>query len=100
MKCKGCAKQLCSDSIKLGVIHSHADGFVLVHWYHLSCLKCPTGLAIADIEGTTSLRDAERERVRLWAADSESQAPAKAVTPATQNLLAMSSVATTPTVNS
>ena len=80
VKCKGCAKQLCSDSIKLGVIHSHADGFVLVHWYHLGCLECPVGLHVSDIEGAARLRDAERERVRSWAARSEPAVAAEATT--------------------
>ena len=65
-KCKACGKPLASDSVKVGCIHSHRDGFVLVQWSHLDCIKCPPSLCIDDIAGTERLCKEDVKRVCAW----------------------------------
>lgn len=38
--CQVCEESIMKDDWQLGLMFLHTDGFMLMEWYHLSCLKC------------------------------------------------------------
>ncbi|OQR97694.1 hypothetical protein ACHHYP_10139 [Achlya hypogyna] len=61
--CRTCHKRYCFprvalgralttiDTVRIGIIYTHMDGYILMRWYHIGCVAPPNDLMAHDIEG-------------------------------------------------
>ncbi|EQC31529.1 hypothetical protein SDRG_10703 [Saprolegnia diclina VS20] len=47
--CRTCHKRI--DTVRIGIIYTHMDGYILMRWYHVGCIAPPDDLMAHDIEG-------------------------------------------------
>lgn len=47
--CRACKSSI--EKIRVGIIFTHQDGYILMRWFHLECKAPPASVQIEDIEG-------------------------------------------------
>lgn len=66
--CRTCKDCIRAGNIQLGVIFEHPNGYVLIHWHHLTCWTTSreAALTLHQLEGLDLLAVSQRRVVQRW----------------------------------
>lgn len=67
--CRTCQDKIAATNLRLGVIYSHRNGYILLNWHHFSCFQKNTKANIkdmAELEGVEHLSPEHRTEVSNW----------------------------------
>lgn len=65
--CRTCERYIGAGNVRIGVIFQHPNGYVLIHWHHLTCWT-PTGepLTLRQMEGLELFETPQRQLIQRW----------------------------------
>lgn len=69
--CRSCEEKIATANLRVGVIYSHRNGYILLNWHHFSCFQKNPKTSIKDVtelEGIEHLSPEHRSQVANWIA--------------------------------